>query len=375
MGYSMHDIPKYFHFARHLLSKKNTLPLYLVFFITEQCLAKCKHCLLGEKRTGLNELTIDEIEKISQSLGRILFLLPTGGEPFLREDIAEIVKIFYRNNKTANVGIPTNGFLTERIVPRVREILTACPDVDLAIDVSFDGVGDAHDAIRCVPGLFEKACTTYRELKLVKKEFPNFNLNVGVTVSRYNEDHLEDLYHFLTGELGVETINHLLVRGTPKDEGSKGVDPDKYKGFSDLLEKGAKTAELKGYHNYSFSDFVNAVRIVRQGVIDELVRTDKQQLPCYAGKLGGVLLSDGDLYPCELLDMKIGNLRDVDYDFRKLWFSERNKEIQEHIVKTQCHCTYECFLTLSVFFTPSSFAQVLREYLAIKTHRLVVSKK
>ena len=67
-------------------------------------MAHCSHCLLGEKRVGLKELTINEIEKISQSLGRILFLLPTGGEPFLRDDIAEIVHIFYRNNKVANAG-------------------------------------------------------------------------------------------------------------------------------------------------------------------------------------------------------------------------------------------------------------------------------
>ncbi|MFC1850537.1 radical SAM/SPASM domain-containing protein [candidate division CSSED10-310 bacterium] len=361
----------YLKFARHLFIKENTLPLYLVFFITERCVAQCKHCLLGEKRTGLTELTIAEIEKISQSLGRILFLLPTGGEPFLREDIAEIVSIFYRNNKTANVGIPTNGFFTERIVSAVENILQGCPDLDLAIDVSFDGVGEKHDIIRNVPGLFEKASTTYRELADLKKHYPKLNLNVGVTVSRYNQDHLEELYHYLTRTLGVITINHLLVRGNPADKDSIGVDPNKYEAFSKLLENGAKNQTLVGYHNYAFSDFVNAVRIVRQEVINNITRTDKQQLPCYAGSLGGVLLSNGDLYPCELLDKKIGNLREVDYDFKKLWFSARNHEIKAWIKESGCHCTYECFLTLSVFFTPTSFQHVLRQYMSLKYNRLL----
>jgi MoaA/NifB/PqqE/SkfB family radical SAM enzyme len=370
----MADIPKYAKFAKHLLVKNKTLPLYLVFFITERCLAKCKHCLLGEKRVGLEELTLAEIEKISRSLGRILFLLPTGGEPFLRDDIAEIVRIFYRNNHTANVGIPTNGFLTEKIVPAVRSILDSCPDLDLAIDVSFDGVGAKHDEIRGVPGLFDRAVATYRELQQLQKHYSRFNLNVGVTVSRYNESYLEELYDYLTGTLGVITINHLLVRGTPAIADAKGVVPDNYQRFSELLEKGAKSQVLQGYHNYTFSDFVNAVRIVRQRVINELIRTDEQQLPCYAGRLGGVLLSNGDVYPCELLDRKIGNVREVDYDFGKLWFNEKSQEICKWIKDSRCHCTYECFLTLSVFFTPSSFVQVLQEYLSLKAHRLMPAK-
>lgn len=360
----------YAKFARHLISKADTLPLYLVFFITERCLAHCKHCLLGEKRVGLQELSLDEIERVSRSLGRILFLLPTGGEPFLRDDIAEIVRIFHRNNQTANVGIPTNGYLTDKIVSGARDILETCPGLDLAIDVSFDGVGSQHDEIRGVPGLFDRAVTTYRELEKLKKHFPQFNLNVGVTVSRFNEDYLEELYAFLTDELNVTTINHLLVRGNPKDPASKGVIPDKYRFFSDLLEKGALSSTLQGYHHYSFSDFVNAVRLVRQRIIDEIIRTDKRQLPCYAGHLGGVLLSNGDVYPCELLDRKIGNVRDVDYDFSKLWFSDTTRDIRCWIRESGCHCTYECFLTLGVFFTPSSFVRVLREYISLKTHRL-----
>jgi len=362
---------QYAHFTRHIFSKEEALPLYLVFFITERCLAHCKHCLLGEKRTGLEELTTDEIEKISRSLGRILFLLPTGGEPFLRDDIAEIVRIFYRNNKTANVGIPTNGYLGEKIVSSVSRILQQCPDLDLAIDVSFDGVGPLHDEIRGVPGLFERAVQTYRELASLKKNYPRFNLNVGVTVSRFNQDNLTELYHYLTKELGVVTINHLLVRGNPTDANAKGVDPEKYKAFSDLLEHGAKDATLTGYHNYAFSDFVNAVRIVRQSVIDTMNRTGEQQLPCYAGSLGGVMLSNGDVYPCELLDKKIGNVRDVDYDFKRLWFSPRNQEIREWIKTNKCHCTYECFLTLSVFFTPSSLMRVFQNYASLKVNRLL----
>lgn len=361
----------YLNFASKFFRKENSMPIYLVFFITERCIAHCKHCLLGERRRGLKELNLDEIEKISRSMGPLLFLLPTGGEPFIRKDIADIVSIFYKNNQTANVGIPTNGFYTERTLISAERILTECPNVDLAIDVSFDGVGEKHNIIRGVPKLFEHAVTTFRELEKLKKRFPRFNLNVGVTVSKYNQYDLDELYEFLTGELGVVTINHLLVRGNPSDKDARDVEPDIYQKFSRKLEEGAKNATLKGYHNYSFSDFVNSVRIVRQGVINDLIRTDEQQLPCYAGALGAVLLSDGGLYPCELLDKEIGNLREFNYDFAELWFGERKREIRKWIKETKCHCTYECFLTLSVFFTPSSLIKVFQEYSSLKLNRLM----
>ena len=45
------------------------------------------------------------------------------------------------------------------------------------------------------------------------------------------------------------------------------------------------------------------------------------QVPCYAANLSGVIYAGGDVYPCEILEEPLGNLRDADYDFRKIWFS------------------------------------------------------
>ncbi|MDP8235291.1 MAG: hypothetical protein P9M08_06945, partial [Candidatus Erginobacter occultus] len=87
----------YLKYGRLIFNKRRVSPIYLVFFITEKCNADCKHCLLGGIHPGTDELTIDEIEKVSRSMDDFLFLLPTGGEPFLRKDLPEIVRIFHRN--------------------------------------------------------------------------------------------------------------------------------------------------------------------------------------------------------------------------------------------------------------------------------------
>ena len=57
----------YLKFSKHILFKKNSLPLYFVLFVTDHCEANCKHCLLGENHGTENELTLDEYEKISEN--------------------------------------------------------------------------------------------------------------------------------------------------------------------------------------------------------------------------------------------------------------------------------------------------------------------
>ncbi len=360
----------YLKFAKKLIYKKGSMPLYFVFFITERCLASCRHCLLGWKEPNLNELSLEEIDKFSSTMDDILFLLLTGGDPFLREDLVEIVRIFYKNNKVRNLGMPTNGSTTDRVVQYAERILKDMPDLDFAIDISIDDIGERHNYIRRFEGLFEKAIYTYKELEKLTHLYPKFNLNVAVTVSYFNQDHLMELYDYLKRELKVKTINQLLTRGKPREPIAKNVDINKYLHFSLHLDKDTKELVLSGYHSFPFSDFVNAMKNIRQKIIYKIIKENKYQVPCYAGTLSAVMYANGDLFPCELLDKKIGNIRDVNYDFKNLWFSPQLENIRRWIKNSRCFCTYECFLTNSILFTPHLYPWILYETLAIKFSRL-----
>ena len=67
------------------------------------------------------------------------------------------------------MGIPTNGSLTDQVASTVQDMLQSCPDIDLHIDVSIDALGEEHDKIRGVKGLFERAIQTYKELRQMEK--------------------------------------------------------------------------------------------------------------------------------------------------------------------------------------------------------------
>ena len=357
----------YLKYAPRIFFRRNASPLYLVFFVTKACNARCRHCLLAGIDPGKDQLTLEEIEKVSRSMDDFLFLLPTGGEPFLRPDLAEIVAVFHRNNRVQNVGIPTNGSLTERVVETTRKILKTCPDLDLMVDVSLDGIGKDHDEIRGFPGLFEKATATFRELKKLEKEYPRFTSTIETTVSAYNDAKLIEMYDYFTRVLGADTLFTLLTRGKPMEEASKYFNIENYERYARAMEEGLRKRELKGYARFPLADLINAKRIIRHRIIARVIRENRMILPCQGGTLGAALFANGDVLPCELhADLTLGNVRETGYDFRKIWFGEKARAARRKISESKCFCTYECFLTLNILFNPRMYPLILREYLRIK---------
>lgn len=375
----------YAKFAPRILWKRGASPLYFILFVTNNCNARCGHCLLGSHMRHTGELTVDELEKVSAGMDDMIFFTPTGGEPFLRRDLSEIVKIFYRNNHVLNCGIPSNGSLTGRNIEISKEILDYCKDMDLHIDISIDGIGEKHDTIRGFPTLFDRAVRTYHELRQLEKHYPNFSTCVQISVSGYNDKELNDIYKYLKEKVGVNTVFTLLFRGDPKDPGgqhSAPIDPEaakfdiaNYEAFHQMLEAENFKQELTGYYKLAFGDFINAKRIIRPKLIAKTVRTRQYQIPCYAGSLGGAMFANGDVLACELQTERIlGNVRDYDYDFKKIWFSPKGNEVRKWIREEKCFCTYECQYTVNILFNPLMYPQILSEWgkfkLAKARHRL-----
>lgn len=353
--------------GKRIFFKKGAMPLYLIHFVTERCNAKCLHCLGNfTSTTKHEELSLEEIERISKSLGQLFFLLPTGGEPTLRKDLPEIIRIYYKNNSLRKVGMPTNGSLTGEAVKIITKILEIGDDIHLGVDISLDGIGEDHDRIRNFPGLFQRATATYKELKKLEKEYKNFNVCIEITVSGFNQDKLHEIYDYFLNELKIDNLLVRLVRGSPRDPAAKNVDIDKFEAFTRRLDVDLIRKRLIGYSNFPMSSFVMARDLFGRRLMIKQVRENKYQIPCYAGNLAAVLRSNGDVYPCELLDEKYGNIRECNYDFRKLWLSESADKIRNHITKSRCFCTHECFQTNNILFNPLLLPKIFKEWIRLK---------
>jgi MoaA/NifB/PqqE/SkfB family radical SAM enzyme len=359
--------------GRKAFFKNNALPVYLIHFVTEVCNLRCSHCFdhfyeEGPKRRP-HELTLDEIDRMTQSLGELLFLLPTGGETFLRRDLPKIIELYYRNCRLRNVGMPTNGTLTERVVSGVEEILGRCPELNLGVDISIDGLGEVHDTIRDRRGLFDTCLETYRQLKEVERRHRNFKVCVELTIQRHNQDQLAEIYDYFVRQLRSYNILVRIVRGSPRDPREKEVDLDRVESFFARLERGIRGGEYHGQSVYPLSDLITARELVGRRIQLQVLREGRHQIPCYAANLMGVIKSNGDVMACELRDDKLGNVREFDYDFPRLWRSAHARAISRDIVDNKCFCTHECFMSTNILFNPRLYPRLLGEAARLRWQR------
>lgn len=334
-------------------------PLQFIFFITSKCNLKCRHCFYAENiNKSKNELSIKEIEKISHGMDNLLWFSLTGGEPFLREDIAQIAEIFYFNNKFKILTISTNGLLEYSIIRSVSEICKKCKDAHVIIYVSLDGLERTHNMIRGTPDGFEKAIKTIQELKKLKRDFDNFSVATVTTCNVANQKEMKALALFLKDKVKPDNITINLIRGKPRSGPLGAINLKYYFDFIKVQKEGWLTGDL-GYFNFFGKTFVQRKELLQKKIISTVFNENKYVIPCRAGNISCVMSETGDIYPCEILNKKIGNIRDTDYNFKKLWYSDRGAEIRKFIKDTKCYCTYECAITTNILFNIKQLIKIV----------------
>ncbi len=107
--------------------------------------------------------------------------------------------------------------------------------------------------------------------------------------------------------------------------------------------------------------FLNAKNSIMNKKISDMYMDNNYTSPCHASSLFGVISSKGDVYPCEILDKKIGNLRDHNFDLMQLWNSSENCKIKKYIIENKCRCTYECAWTFNILGNARYYPQLLKK--------------
>jgi MoaA/NifB/PqqE/SkfB family radical SAM enzyme len=345
-------------------------PIQLTFFVTRKCNARCPFCfyLQGAEpsatRTDANELTLEEIRKLSLSLGPLLWLAFSGGEIFLRKDLAEISRVFYQQNQPAIMLYPSNGLLPELIYQCTAQILRDCPNSVIVVKLSLDGVGAAHDELRRTPGGFDKVMQTYHRLARLLGEHPNFELGINTVFCSENQDQMDKIIEFVQGLEHSRTHSISLVRGDLADGRYKTVDQVKYqrsvaKLAANLQSRAAPIYRFGGGRLKAAQDIVQR-RLIHRTLIEQ-----RRLIPCFAGRLNLVLSETGEVYPCEMLAQSLGNVREYDYNLRKILHSDQAGTALRAIHEKHCYCSHECYMITNILFNPSMYPALIREYLRL----------
>ncbi|MCL4492087.1 MAG: radical SAM protein [Nitrospirae bacterium] len=351
----------------HIFSKRR--PIHLTFFVTGKCNSKCPLCFYlkpgGKPAESLSELSLGEIEKVSSSLGSLLWLAFSGGEIYLRNDLVEISRIFYEKNKPSIMLYPTNGLLPEVIRERTELILEQCARSVIAVKLSLDGVGEAHDSIRNTPGSFDKTMQTYHMLKGFINTYPNFELGINTVFCSGNQDSMDAIIDFVNGLEHIKTHTISLVRGDLSYERYKSVDLGKYMSAVKRLEDNLKS-KTSSIYRFRGARIKAAQDIMQRRLIHRTMRERKRLIPCYAGRLNLVLTESGEVYPCEILRESFGNVRECGYDMRKVTGSDEAVRIIGSIMDEKCYCTHECYFMTNILFNPGLYPELAREYIQLR---------
>ncbi len=344
-------------------------PIHLTFFLTRRCNSHCPFCFYLQSNDAAGdagrELDLDEIGRISSSFGDLLWLAFSGGEIYLREDLAEISRIFYLNNRPPIMLFPTNGLLPELIMGRTERIVRECSKSVIAVKLSLDGLGVDHDRIRNTPGSFKKTMETYNLLSGLIDMYPNFELGINTVFCSENQDRMDSIIDFVCGLKNVKTHTISLIRGNLAHNDLKKVDTAKYHSAIARLENNLKD-KVAAVYRFRGAKIKAAQDIVQRCLIHRTMQEKKQLLQCYAGRLNIVLSETGELYPCEILTKSFGNIRDHDLDIRKALATSQAAGIIRSIKNRECYCTHECFFMTNILFNPRLYPALFNEYLQIR---------
>lgn len=282
-----------------------------VIGVTYQCNSRCVMCNIWRNQ-NLPSLSIEELKKLPKTLKYINL---SGGEPFLHPQIVEIVKIVSKTCPRAKIIISSNGFATELIGERMKEILKIKPNI--GVSLSLDGIGAKHEEVRRVSNAYQKVINTLKELQ----KFGLTNLRLGFTAGDYNIEHLSLVYD-LAKQMGVEMTLAAVHNSDAyfKIDNNKISRLDEFqKQFSYVIRNELKTFNpkrwLRAYFTYGLLQFI---------------KTGKRILPSLTGKASFYLDPDGNVFPSDVSGSKMGNLKNFENFDQLMQTEQAQKMISEN---------------------------------------------
>jgi MoaA/NifB/PqqE/SkfB family radical SAM enzyme len=358
----------FYHLGQHRLAPR-LLPFSLVISVSYRCNSRCQTC--GVWRKTSEEMSADEWRQVFYHLGRAPFYLTfTGGEPFLRTDLHEIVLAGAEHCRPGVITIPTNGLLTRRIADGVDRICAGAADSQVGINLSLDGVGEEHDQIRGVPGNWQRALETWEQLKSLQKQHSNLVLSVHTVVSRFNVHRIREIVEgleFLGPDSYITEVAEERV-----ELGTVGWDitpsAQEYAPIADYLSARARWTPAAGTEatpRKGLARLTQAFRAQYYQLARRVLEEQRQVIPCQAGWASGHIAPDGDVWTCCIRAEPVGNLHQTGYDLRPIWFEQVGelRSLRRSIAAGECACPMANASYANMLLHPRTIARVVRDIL------------
>jgi MoaA/NifB/PqqE/SkfB family radical SAM enzyme len=238
----------------------------------------------------------------------------TGGEPFLREDFDEIIRVLKKKSK--RLVISSNGFFIEKILKLFNK------HRDIGIRISIEGLPKTNDELRGVRDGFDRGIRTLVELYHMGIK----DIGFGITVSDRNAKDMIELY-YLSEMMGLEFATAAIHNAfyfhkfdNRFEHPEVAIDE-----FQKLIRELLKSKKIKNWFRAYFN----------YGLIN-YIKGNQRLLPCEMGYDSFFLDPQGEIFPCNVMEESMGNLREK--SFEKIWNSERAEAIRQEVKNCQKNC-------------------------------------
>ena len=292
-------------------------PTDMSIIVTYRCPMRCKMCSVWENPTiKEKEITLEEIKRLPS----VKFINITGGEPFVRGDLDEIVEICF--SKSPRVVISTSGWHDDRVIALAKKFPR------IGIRISIEGLAQKNDELRGRAGGFEKGLRTLKTLKTMGIK----DIGFGCTVSDNNSADMLELYQ-LSLSMGMEFATAAFHNSYyfHKYDNKITNKEEVCSNFEKLVNLQLKENNPKSW----FRAFFN------MGLIN-YIEGNQRLLPCEAGLVNFFVEPYGDIYPCNGLEKKywmekMGNIRETP-DFQQIWESEQAEKVRALVRQCPKNC-------------------------------------
>ena len=287
--------------------------LWGTVIVTYRCNARCNMCNVYQYPTGkTEEITLEDIRKLPE----MAFTNITGGEPFIRQDMPEIVEELYK--KSDRIVISTNGYFAERILDLCRRF----PKV--GIRISIEGLQETNDSIRRIPDGFDRGYGTLKTLV----EMGHPDVGFGMTVQDLNCGDLLPLYRLsetLDMEFATATLHNSFYfhKYDNRINDRRRVAESFEALINALLKSGSPKKWFRAYFNHGLINYIYG---------------RPRLLPCDMSRNAFFIDPYCDVVPCNGTQEKLvmGNLRDESWD--ALWHSEQAERVRQQVSRCDRNC-------------------------------------
>lgn len=318
------------------------LPTDISIITTYRCPMRCVMCNIWKNPSPIKE----EIQPAElEMLPDFKFVNITGGEPFIREDLDEIVRIMFK--KSPRIVISTSGWFDDRVIALAKKF------PNIGIRISIEGMRDKNDELRGRSGGFDKAIYILGELRKMGVK----DIGFGITVSNHNSADMLDLYD-LSKKFGMEFAtaafhNSFYFHKYDNVITNSAVVTDNFRRLVERqLKENHPKSWFRAYFNMGLANYVNGGR---------------RLLPCEAGSVNCFLDPWGEIYPCNgmeesLWKMSMGNIRSGK-SFEEIWNSPQADDVRKHVA----NCPKNCWMVGTV-------SPVMKKYITRPASWVIANK-